>query len=177
MVMSDQPYVGTPEQRNLCQQGVTCTESASSGPLTNLSDAQLDFYSCLNELDSAVGRVLDALDKRGYGKNTLTWLGKKSLLNTASHLPFGTGPGGRLNSQCAPVCAIVAVQRPTMGPKKTVHQKASVPRIITEWVPVQQCHCVVANETSGNPPEHISICLRLLSFYIWRMPLGVCVQL
>ena len=73
----DQPYVGTPEQRNLCQQGITCTESASSGPLTNLSDAQLDFYSCLNELDAAVGRVLDSLDKYGYGKNTLTWLGKQ----------------------------------------------------------------------------------------------------
>eukprot|EP00729_Bicosta_minor_P012420 gene12420-4000_t len=56
------------------QNGTTCTESASSGPLLNLSDAQLDFYACLNELDHAVGRVLDALDTYGYGHNTLTWL-------------------------------------------------------------------------------------------------------
>lgn len=68
------PYVGTPEQRWACGNGTTCTESAASGPLTNLSDAQLDFYSCLNELDAAVGRVLDSMDARGYGKNTLTWL-------------------------------------------------------------------------------------------------------
>ena len=37
------PYVGTPEQRWKCGNGTTCTESAASGPLTNLSDAQLDF--------------------------------------------------------------------------------------------------------------------------------------
>lgn len=40
----------------------------------NLSSAQLDFYSCLNELDSAVGKALDDLDRHGYGQNTLTWL-------------------------------------------------------------------------------------------------------
>eukprot|EP00041_Stephanoeca_diplocostata_P013753 m.243604 g.243604 ORF g.243604 m.243604 type:complete len:667 (+) comp19455_c0_seq1:121-2121(+) len=68
------PFVGTPEQRELCQNGTTCTESASSGPLGNLSDAQLDFYACLNELDAAVGRVLDAMDRRGYLENTLVWL-------------------------------------------------------------------------------------------------------
>lgn len=68
------PFVGTPEARELCASGTTCTASASSGPLSNLSDAQLDFYACLNELDSAVGRVLDALDAQGYGHNTLTWL-------------------------------------------------------------------------------------------------------
>ena len=68
------PYVGTEQQRELCQKGTTCTESASSGPLANLSLAQLDFYACLNELDSAVGRVLGALDKYDYGPNTLTWL-------------------------------------------------------------------------------------------------------
>jgi hypothetical protein len=45
-----------------------------TGPLNNLSDTQLDFYACLNELDHAVGRVLDAMDANGYGKNTLTWL-------------------------------------------------------------------------------------------------------
>ena len=39
-----------------------------SGPLANLSDTQLDFYACLNELDAAVGRVLDLLDDLGYSK-------------------------------------------------------------------------------------------------------------
>ena len=68
------PFVGTPEQRQLCMNGTTCTQSASSGPLANLTDTQLDFYACLNELDHAVGRVLDAMDTNGYGHNTLTWL-------------------------------------------------------------------------------------------------------
>ena len=68
------PYVGTQEQRWECGNGTTCTESAASGPLDQLSSAQLDFYACLNELDAGVGRVLDALDARGYGHNTLTWL-------------------------------------------------------------------------------------------------------
>ena len=45
-----------------------------AGPLSELSDAQLDFYSCLNELDAAVGRVLASLDRHDYGHNTLTWL-------------------------------------------------------------------------------------------------------
>ena len=68
------PFVGTAEQRQLCQNGTTCTESASSGPLADLTSTQLDFYACLNELDHAVGRVLDAMDANGYGHNTLTWL-------------------------------------------------------------------------------------------------------
>ena len=68
------PFVGTPGQRELCQNGTTCTESAASGPLASLSSAQLDFYSCLNELDGAVGKTLDDLDAHGYGQNTLTWL-------------------------------------------------------------------------------------------------------
>ena len=54
--------------------GTTCVESAASGPLRNLTSIQLDFYACLNELDHAVGRVLDALDSHGYGENTLAWL-------------------------------------------------------------------------------------------------------
>ena len=66
--------MGTVEQRQLCQNGTTCTESASSGPLADLTSTQLDFYACLNELDHAVGRVLDAMDANGYGRNTLTWL-------------------------------------------------------------------------------------------------------
>ena len=68
------PFVGTPDARELCRNGTTCTETAASGPLANLSSAQMDFYACLNELDGAVGRVLDDLDARGYGHNTLTWL-------------------------------------------------------------------------------------------------------
>ena len=68
------PFVGTPSQRELCQNGTTCTASAESGPLGNLTSTQLDFYACLNELDHAVGRVLDAMDDNGYGENTLTWL-------------------------------------------------------------------------------------------------------
>lgn len=68
------PFVGTPDQRAACMNGTTCSETPDSGPLSNLTSAQLDFYACLNELDAAVGRALDALDKYGYGQNTLTWL-------------------------------------------------------------------------------------------------------
>ena len=68
------PFVGTPEARELCANGTTCTATKASGPLANLSSAQLDFYACLNELDGAVGKVLDDLDAHGYGHNTLTWL-------------------------------------------------------------------------------------------------------
>lgn len=34
-------------------------------------DLQLDFYGGLNELDSSIGRVLDALDATGYRNNTV----------------------------------------------------------------------------------------------------------
>lgn len=69
------PFVGTPEARELCRNGTTCIERPEiSGPLSNLTDIQLDFYACLNELDAAIGRVLQAMDDHGYGENTLTWL-------------------------------------------------------------------------------------------------------
>lgn len=94
------PFVGTPVQRELCQNGTTCTESASSGPLANLTDTQLDFYACLNELDGAVGRVLDAMDRLGYGGNTLTWLATDNGPEKncqpegfCDHTHYQTGPG------------------------------------------------------------------------------------
>jgi arylsulfatase A-like enzyme len=57
------PYIGTPEARADCAAGKTCKPGS-------YSDAQLDFYACLNELDAAVGRVLAMLESSGYRDNT-----------------------------------------------------------------------------------------------------------
>mmetsp|Transcript_8228 Transcript_8228/g.24390 ORF Transcript_8228/g.24390 Transcript_8228/m.24390 type:complete len:636 (-) Transcript_8228:938-2845(-) len=61
------PFIGTNSTREQCVQGEICPKDG------DFSDAQLDFYACLNELDSSVGLVLDALDKYGYRDNTLIW--------------------------------------------------------------------------------------------------------
>jgi hypothetical protein len=55
------PFVGTPKARELCRAGVTCTQTWESGPLANLSDYQLDFYACLNELDGVPPRASPTL--------------------------------------------------------------------------------------------------------------------
>eukprot|EP00045_Choanoeca_perplexa_P010428 m.105203 g.105203 ORF g.105203 m.105203 type:complete len:534 (-) comp15277_c0_seq1:117-1718(-) len=60
------PYIGTPEARADCASGKTCKPGT-------YSDAQLDFYACLNELDAAVGRVLNKLESTGYRDNTMIW--------------------------------------------------------------------------------------------------------
>merc|ERR1719201_818650 len=61
------PYIGTTHWRQECAAGRSCKPG-------NYSDAQLDFYACLNELDDAVGRVLASLEKHDYRENTMLWL-------------------------------------------------------------------------------------------------------
>ena len=65
------PFIGTNASRAACQAGQTCRPPApGAAPYT---DAELDYYACLNELDGSVGRVLAALDKGGYRDDTLVW--------------------------------------------------------------------------------------------------------
>eukprot|EP00055_Hartaetosiga_balthica_P007453 m.25605 g.25605 ORF g.25605 m.25605 type:complete len:548 (+) comp5782_c0_seq2:46-1689(+) len=61
------PYIGTSSWRDLCERGISCKPG-------RYSDAQLDFYACLNELDDAVGRVMDILEQFNYKRNTMTWI-------------------------------------------------------------------------------------------------------
>lgn len=68
------PYIGTAQARRDCQNGKTCRATNGHGNSPgNFTDFQLDFYSCMTELDGAVGRVLAALDSRGYYENTFIW--------------------------------------------------------------------------------------------------------
>lgn len=68
------PYIGTAQARQDCRDGKTCRSTNNHGDSpSNYTDFQLDFYSCLTELDGAVGRVLDALHKRNYYDNTFIW--------------------------------------------------------------------------------------------------------
>eukprot|EP00056_Hartaetosiga_gracilis_P007837 m.112756 g.112756 ORF g.112756 m.112756 type:complete len:218 (-) comp12789_c1_seq16:2011-2664(-) len=61
------PYIGTTYWRDQCAKGISCKPG-------NYSDAQLDFFACLNELDAAVGRVMSTLEKYNYSENTMTWI-------------------------------------------------------------------------------------------------------
>jgi len=65
------PYVGTLERRASCLANQTC--NASRAPHFPYSEAQLDFYACLSELDNSIGVVLKSLDDLGYRQNTMIW--------------------------------------------------------------------------------------------------------
>ncbi|EDQ89600.1 uncharacterized protein MONBRDRAFT_7910 [Monosiga brevicollis MX1] len=83
------PYIGTPEARADCAAGRTCRPG-------NYSDAQLDFYACLNELDAAVGRLLTDLETFGYRNNTMMWV-------TTDNGPEGNCEGsGDAAGRCEP---------------------------------------------------------------------------
>jgi arylsulfatase A-like enzyme len=155
------PYVGTPQQRQLCQEGVTCTESASSGPLSNLTSAQLDFYACLNELDGAVGRVLSSLDAYGYGNNTLSWLATDNGPEkdcepegycTQDH--YRTGPGSAV---------------PLRGRKRDIWEgghripsivswpavvKGDAGRVSWEMITTHDFHATIVDVLKVKPPAH-----------------------
>ena len=65
------PFIGTARARQDCADGKTCRQpDAGAEPYT---DTELDFYACMSELDAAIGRVLDALDDKGYGDDTMVW--------------------------------------------------------------------------------------------------------
>ena len=102
------PYIGTPTERAKCKANETC-QPPLPGSL-EYSSSELDFYSCLNEFDEAVGTVLSALKRLGYYNNTMIWFttdngpevncspegrcgGKNSIPPGTVHRPDSAGPG------------------------------------------------------------------------------------
>jgi len=68
------PYEGMSEKRELCKSGETCRSSDGHGRIpSNFSNAQLDYFVCLQELDASVGRILKDLETEGYYDNTMVW--------------------------------------------------------------------------------------------------------
>jgi len=68
------PYIGTDAARAKCRSGETCQPTNGRGTAAaNFTDAELDFYACMNELDASVGRILDTLESEGYYDNTFIW--------------------------------------------------------------------------------------------------------
>lgn len=96
------PFIGTPDARERCRSGETCALPLDGAPA--YSDAELDYYSCLTELDNSVGKVLTSLDTHGYGPNTLVW--------------FTTDNGPEVNCPPLGICAGTEA-RPLEGPGST----------------------------------------------------------
>lgn len=65
------PFIGTDETRAACAANETCRPPDAGAPAYTF--AELDYYACLTELDSAVGRVLSTLETHGYSENTMVW--------------------------------------------------------------------------------------------------------
>jgi len=63
------PYIGSEERRASCLNGTSCRALADGEePYT---DDELDYYSCISEMDQSVGMVLDLLKDRGLYDDTL----------------------------------------------------------------------------------------------------------
>eukprot|EP01065_Artemidia_motanka_P046058 TRINITY_DN6879_c0_g2_i4.p1 TRINITY_DN6879_c0_g2~~TRINITY_DN6879_c0_g2_i4.p1 ORF type:complete len:629 (+),score=238.06 TRINITY_DN6879_c0_g2_i4:52-1938(+) len=68
------PYIGMDSVRAQCKSGDACQPTNGRGDVAaNYTDAQLDFYSCMRELDASIGKVLNGLDSAGYYDNTFVW--------------------------------------------------------------------------------------------------------
>ena len=102
------PFIGSSNARERCQKGKSCKGDDGHGHnATEFSDAQLDFYTCMNELDASVGRVLDVLDEQGYYEKTMIWFTtdngpEKNCddgLCDESHFLSGPGDAGQLRGR------------------------------------------------------------------------------
>ena len=72
------PFIGTPEERMKCNSTESCLGPTGTNTSTgraggSYSSAELDFYSCLNEFDEAVGTIIAALRDLKYYDNTMIW--------------------------------------------------------------------------------------------------------
>ena len=65
------PYIGTKIAKQNCANGETCRPPGSKDPL--YTEKELDYYSCMNELDKSIGQVLGSLERTGYYDNTMVW--------------------------------------------------------------------------------------------------------
>eukprot|EP00533_Pseudo-nitzschia_delicatissima_P015812 CAMPEP_0197261732 /NCGR_PEP_ID=MMETSP1432-20130617/122_1 /TAXON_ID=44447 /ORGANISM="Pseudo-nitzschia delicatissima, Strain UNC1205" /LENGTH=572 /DNA_ID=CAMNT_0042726015 /DNA_START=81 /DNA_END=1799 /DNA_ORIENTATION=- len=96
------PFIGSKAAKDACAKGKTCRLPPDGEP--PFTDEELDYYACLNELDNAVGIILDTLKKEGYYDNTMIW--------------FGTDNGPEMNCPPDGICerANHDPQRPKEGP-------------------------------------------------------------
>ena len=116
------PFVGTPQRRAACNSSAECAAPLpGSAPY---SSEELDFYSCLNELDNSVGLVLDALQQEGYYDNTMTWftVDNGPEVNCLPEGRCGSGATGRIppGTLHRPACAGAGSAGPLRGRKRDV---------------------------------------------------------
>jgi hypothetical protein len=52
------PSIGTPDDRRACAAGDSCNAPSTTGNASAYTDAELDFYGCMIELDRAIGKVM-----------------------------------------------------------------------------------------------------------------------
>ena len=76
------PFIGTPSRVASCNSTVECEPVLPGFPAYN--HQELDFYACLNELDTSIGTVLDALKRLGYYNNTMTLFTTDNVSNVRS---------------------------------------------------------------------------------------------
>ena len=84
------PFIGTPSRVASCNSTVECEPVLPGFPAYN--HQELDFYACLNELDTSIGTVLDALKRLGYYNNTMTLFTTDNVSNVRSFFPELTRP-------------------------------------------------------------------------------------
>ena len=63
------PFIASKAAKEACSSGETCRLPPKGEPA--FTDEELDYYACLNELDNAIGLILDSLKNKGYYENTM----------------------------------------------------------------------------------------------------------
>ena len=63
------PFIASKAAKEACARGETCRLPRQGEP--PYTDEELDYYACLNELDNAMGIILNTLKERGYYDNTM----------------------------------------------------------------------------------------------------------
>jgi arylsulfatase A-like enzyme len=128
------PFIGTPSRVSSCNSTSECEPIIPGSQPYN--HQELDFYACLNELDSSVGAVLDALKRLGYYDNTMTWFTTDNgpEINCPPEGRCGSGstgviPAGTLHR---PACSGAGSAGPLRGRKRDVWEGGHrVPGIIS----------------------------------------------
>ena len=101
------PFSGTPARRAACNSSAECAPPLPGALPYNAQE--IDFYSCLVELDASVGTVLDALVRLGYYDNTMTWF------STDNGPEINCPPEGRCGSGSTGVIPAGTLHRPACG--------------------------------------------------------------
>ena len=89
------PFIASKEAKEACSRGETCRLPREGEP--PFTDEELDYYACLNELDNAIGIILDLLKEEGYYDNTMVRLGS-SLRMLAIWMPASIHTSANLHT-------------------------------------------------------------------------------